>query len=180
MPKGREGWSEKQKQLADGQVGGPFYIGTQDGHSHSAHFGDTKCTPWLKDAVTELAHELDAAYFGKIANAVRDCIAVGLQVRQELVENPEVKERIQRLLQLHLDAEEQAWEQVQFDQMGKFATSCEATLRLHSDAGNWMLVSKWLEKMRKRVNDGLLMEPHKTTVEKIIAMYEEKLRNANV
>lgn len=155
----------------------PFYLGATDEHGHSGKVGDLRVSPWLLDAMKALSHEIPA-YNGKLISVARDCLTIGVKRRNDQVGDPETKAQINRTLQLHLDTETQAWEQKQFLAMKNYAESCEMTLRIHSDAGNWMRVSAHLEQMKKRLSEGMLLEPHKKTIEKLVKDFTARLKKA--
>lgn len=158
---------------------GPFYVGVQDSHGHRAHIGDMSVMPWVRDALGELVQAIPA-YKGKIVNAARDCIVVGMQSRSELISDPASLLRLQQLFQLISDCEEQASDRSRFAAMADYVTSTRMTLEMHADAGNWMLVSKYLEQAKKRIEDTIIWEPHLSATKKLISEYTKKLKAAKI
>lgn len=167
--------SSKAKK-AWGQPDEPFYIGSTDGHGHSERGQNIKFQPWLMDAMNRLRHEIPA-YKNQLNHVIRDLCTLGVKERIKLLSD-DVRIEVERIFQLHLDMEQQNWTLNRMAEMQKYVDHCEATLRVYEAQQAWMFVSRDLEKMKQRLDEGLVWEPHASRARELIVEYEAKLRNA--
>lgn len=128
------------------------------------------------DVVRTLAGEIPA-YKGSINNCIRDLTSIGAKSRMELLD-PEKHAEMMKVFQLHLDMERQGWEIQRLREMESYVNRTEGTLRTYAEMGSWMLVSAQIERLKARIEDNVLWEPHLATAKKLLKDYSEKLRRA--
>lgn len=162
-----------------GKSGEEFHTGATDEKGHFERGRDIKFQPWLHDLMIVLQKEIPA-YRDKFGNVVRDLCSRGAKEVSELIENPEARARMEKLFQLHIDMEEQAWELSRLKEMGIYIQRSEATMTAFAEMGSWMLLSKRIERLRVNIDAGSLWEPYLSQGKKLIERFEAKLREAKL
>lgn len=161
----------------DGYSRDKFYIGGTDNKGHSGKARDLKVQPWLLDLIHRVAAEVPA-YKGQIGNLNRNALTHQVKHDIQLIEDPRRREMLMREFRLHVDMEDQARHLQRFAEMQRYVDSCGVALPLYAESGNWMMVSRELEKMKKNLEDGVLWEPCAGQVKALIGEYEKNLKHA--
>lgn len=168
-----EGW-----QLDDGGYErDKFYTGGTDAKGHNERVWSLKVQPWLKDLMERVCQEIPA-YKGQHGNLARNALTHQVRYDIERLDDPKLRDLLMREFRLHADMEDQARHLQRYAEMQRYVSSCAVALPIYASSGNWMMVTREIEKMKKNVEDGVLWEPCTTDVQKLIDEYAAKLKQA--
>lgn len=162
----------------DGYSRENFYCGGTDPKGHSGKARDLKVQPWLLDLMWRAAEEIPA-YKGQLGNLARNAFTHQVKYDIDRIADPKKREALMREFRLHVDMEEQARQMQRYSEMQRYVSSCGVALPVYANSGNWMMVTREVEKMRKNLDEGVIWEPCAGEVRQLIDEYEKKLRTAN-
>lgn len=170
-------WSDDATLDDGGYSRDEFYCGGTDGKGHSEKTWNIKVQPWLKDLMARVANEVPA-YKGQIGNLARNALTHQIKHDISRLDDPKLREALMKEFQLHVDMEDQGRHLGRFAEMQRYVSTTRVVLPVYAESGNWMMVSRELEKMRRNVDDGVVWEPCKSELQQLFTEFSEKLRRA--
>lgn len=172
-------WSEEAREL-EGESGyslDRFYTSSSNEHDHSKQLRNLTIPKWLAALVHELV-EFIPDYKNKSSAMVIDALVHRVQYLKEHIKDSKAREKFLSKLDFAIERLEHERLLAEFAEMGQYLDSTQAVLKVLETSGNWMLVTREIEKLAKNLDMGRLWEPYAEQAHAMIEEYQRKLRAA--